>query len=154
MRFVMLVGFVLLPVFLILFAARPAGGDNGGVPRTARASVGGYCYHARNRGNGCARVFHDVEDYHAFVRLRCDMGLLSFRLLRVPYKPRPEEQTFLQRAEVQHDGEVVVRVAVLDDRESERFFGVALARRGIQPVWLRITNNGKQLYRLRLSSLD
>jgi len=82
------------------------------------------------------------------------MGLLDLRLLRVPYKPRPEEQSFLQRAEVQRDDEFVVTASVLDDRESERFFGVPLARRGIQPVWLRITNSGGQTYRLRLASLD
>jgi hypothetical protein len=74
--------------------------------------------------------------------------------LGVSYTPQPEEQTFLQRAEAQKDDEVVVRVAVLDHRESERFFGVPLARRGIQPVWARITNNGAQTYRLRLASLD
>jgi putative transposase len=39
------------------------------MPRTARASVGGYCYHVLNRGNGRAQVFHDADDYHGFVRL-------------------------------------------------------------------------------------
>jgi putative transposase len=39
------------------------------MPRTARASLAGYCYHALNRGNGRAQVFHDADDYHAFVRL-------------------------------------------------------------------------------------
>ncbi len=82
------------------------------------------------------------------------MGLLDIRLLRVPYSPRPEENSFLSRSEVQRDDELVVRAAVLDDRESERFFGVSLARKGIQPVWLRITNGSGQLYRLRLASLD
>jgi putative transposase len=38
------------------------------MPRTARASVGGYCYHALNRGNGRATVFHKDGDYHAFVK--------------------------------------------------------------------------------------
>ena len=82
------------------------------------------------------------------------MGLLNLRLFRVPFKPRPEERAFVQRAETQGDDELQVRVAVLDDRESERFFGVPLARRGIQPVWLWIANHGKQPYRLRLASLD
>jgi hypothetical protein len=82
------------------------------------------------------------------------MGLLNYRLLRIPYTPRPEEQAFLQRAVVQQDDQLVVRVSVLDDRESERFFGVPLARRGIQPVWLQIANSGAQPYRLRLASLD
>jgi hypothetical protein len=79
---------------------------------------------------------------------------MSFRLLRVPYKPHPQDQPFLQRAEVQHADDFVVHVAVLDDRESERFFGVPLAHRGIQPVWLRISNNGAHPCRLRLASLD
>jgi len=39
------------------------------MPRTARASVGGYCYHVLNRGNGRAQVFHNADDHHAFVRL-------------------------------------------------------------------------------------
>ena len=39
------------------------------MPRTARASVGGICYHAMSRGNGHARVFHDERDYSVFVSL-------------------------------------------------------------------------------------
>jgi len=39
------------------------------MPGTARAAVGGYGYHALNRGNGRARVFHDEDDYQGFVRL-------------------------------------------------------------------------------------
>ena len=57
------------------------------MPRTARASVGGYCYHALNRGNGRARVFHDADDYHCFVRLlqkacaRVPMRLVGYCLM-------------------------------------------------------------------------
>jgi len=39
------------------------------MPRTARAIVGGYCYHVINRGNNHARVFHDSADYAAFLSL-------------------------------------------------------------------------------------
>jgi putative transposase len=39
------------------------------MPRTARAAVGGYCYHVLNRGNRRARVFHGDGDYAAFCRL-------------------------------------------------------------------------------------
>ncbi|MFQ5502930.1 MAG: transposase [Phycisphaerae bacterium] len=39
------------------------------MPRTARASAGGICYHAINRGNGGAQVFQDDRDYHTFVDL-------------------------------------------------------------------------------------
>jgi putative transposase len=37
------------------------------MPRTARASVGGYIYHALNRGNRRADVFHKPGDFDAFV---------------------------------------------------------------------------------------
>jgi putative transposase len=39
------------------------------MPRTARASVGGICYHVLNRGNGRARVFHRNSDYQGFIDL-------------------------------------------------------------------------------------
>lgn len=37
--------------------------------RTARASVGGICYHVFNRGNARTRVFHKEQDYRAFLDL-------------------------------------------------------------------------------------
>lgn len=36
------------------------------MPRTARASVGGVCYHVINRGNARGAVFHQPSDYGAF----------------------------------------------------------------------------------------
>ncbi|MEQ8667720.1 MAG: LssY C-terminal domain-containing protein [Pirellulales bacterium] len=65
------------------------------------------------------------------------------RRLGVPYTPRPEERPFLKRLLVAHEGDVEVKVAALSGRESDRFFGVRLAHRGIQPVWLEITNRGE-----------
>jgi hypothetical protein len=82
------------------------------------------------------------------------MSLWNLRWLGISYTPDPDESSFLHRAEVQRQDDVAVRVSVLDNRESARFFGVPLARRGIQPVWLEITNEGQQPYRLRLASLD
>ena len=35
--------------------------------RTARASVGGVCYHVLNRGNGRGEVFHKKDDFVAFL---------------------------------------------------------------------------------------
>jgi hypothetical protein len=68
---------------------------------------------------------------------------LVIRWLGVPYRPRPDERPFLDREQVRQEGEVEVKVAVLSSRESDRFFGVPLARRGIQPVWLEISNRGE-----------
>jgi hypothetical protein len=82
------------------------------------------------------------------------MDLWNSRWLGIPYHRHPEERPYLERAQVRQDHDLVVRASVLDGRESERFFGVPLARRGIQPVWLEIRNHGTQPYRLRLASLD
>jgi hypothetical protein len=81
-------------------------------------------------------------------------SLLNLRWVGIPYAPRPEERPFLERAVLEQDDELDIRAAVLDDRESDRFFGVPLARRGIQPVWLEIRNRGHNPFRLRLASID
>jgi len=58
------------------------------MPRSARASAGGYCYHVINRGNARAEVFHKDEDLEAFVRimgeagLRVPMRVVAYCLLR------------------------------------------------------------------------
>lgn len=44
------------------------------MPRTARASVGGLCYHVINRGNAHAVVCRDSRDYEAFIRLISEAG--------------------------------------------------------------------------------
>jgi hypothetical protein len=82
------------------------------------------------------------------------MDFWNQRVLGVPYTPHPKARPFLQRAIAQRDNELTVRASVLDNREGERFFGVPLARRGIQALWLEIRNDGKRPYRLRLASLD
>ncbi|HEY7086783.1 MAG TPA: LssY C-terminal domain-containing protein [Tepidisphaeraceae bacterium] len=76
------------------------------------------------------------------------------RRLVIPYKPEPNERGFMERAQTQsHDG-FEVSLAVLDSKESRRFFGVPMARRGIQPVWVRIRNTGDAPCRLHLVSID
>lgn len=57
------------------------------MPRTARASVGGMCYHVLNRGNGRAKVFHKDADYASFVDLlaeaneRLPLQILGYALM-------------------------------------------------------------------------
>ena len=81
-------------------------------------------------------------------------GLLKSLLFGAPYAPRPDERPFLDRVATQEDDELVVSVAVLDGREGDRFFGVPVARRGMQPVWVRVANRGTRHYRLRVGSMD
>ncbi len=57
------------------------------MPRIARATAGGLCYHVLNRGNGRDRVFHKDEDYQAFIDLiaeandRIPMRVLGYCLM-------------------------------------------------------------------------
>lgn len=45
------------------------------VPRSSRASAGGYCYHVLNRGNARAEVFHKAGDYAAFLHVMAEATL-------------------------------------------------------------------------------
>jgi len=57
------------------------------MPRAPRASVGGICYHVRNRGNGRRAVFHKDADYQSFLKaighacIEIPMPVLGFCLL-------------------------------------------------------------------------
>jgi putative transposase len=57
------------------------------MPRIARASPGGYCYHVLNRGNARRTVFHQDGDYAVFLKLLAQAGertpvrLLAYCLL-------------------------------------------------------------------------
>ena len=44
------------------------------MPRTARASQGGYCYHVLNRGNARRMVFHKDADFAGFLKLLAEAG--------------------------------------------------------------------------------
>jgi hypothetical protein len=86
------------------------------------------------------------------------MALFDLRLLQhlftVAYAPQPACDSFLSRAQSQESPLAQVTVAVLDPAESERVFGVPLARRGIQPVFLRVANRSQTHLRLHLVSID
>ena len=76
------------------------------------------------------------------------------RVFTTRYLPNPELRTFLSRAQTQEDPRAKATVAVLDAIESEHAFGVPLARRGIQPVYLKIDNRSDKLLRLQLVRVD
>jgi hypothetical protein len=76
------------------------------------------------------------------------------RRLWVSYAPSPTARSFMDRAQSQTQDGVEVTVAVLDAGESRAFFGVPMARRGVQPVWLKIVNHGATPYRLSLVGID
>jgi hypothetical protein len=86
--------------------------------------------------------------------LAIEIKTILRRLFTVPYNPEPTCRTFLSRAETQDGPVAQVTVAVADAAESQRLFGVHLARRGLQPVYLRIHNHSDKHLRLHLVSID
>lgn len=60
----------------------------------------------------------------------------------------PETTRYLKRADAQAQiqEQVEVKVAVLRENESQSVFGLALAEKGIQPVWVEINNRSKFSY--------
>lgn len=80
--------------------------------------------------------------------------VFPFRWLVIPYSPCPTAREFLDTAVTQQRDDLDVRVAVMDDVASRKFFGVPMARRGIQPVWVHVVNRTKQPYRLQFVAID
>ena len=102
--------------------------------------------HGRGLAGVPARPVHRLGQPvgRAPVRYSRAMNPLKWRWLGVPYRAATGASA-VPRAGRSPEGRRTDRpVAVLDDRESDRFFGVPLARRGIQPVWLQVQNIGKQ----------
>ncbi len=62
--------------------------------------------------------------------------------LVLPYEPLPvSEVPFLEHAKTQTSGNIQVTTAALGPNESRAVFGVALAFKGIQPVWIEVRND-------------
>lgn len=77
-----------------------------------------------------------------------------YQLFWVSYRPDAGANGFLERKITQSDADFEVSVAVPTNREADRFFGVPLSRRNLQPVWVHIKNKGKDAFRLRLGAID
>ena len=77
-----------------------------------------------------------------------------WRLVTTPYHPAPACDSFMPRAQTQEQPRAAVTVAVLTSREAKTLFGVDVARRGIQPVFLRIVNRSTESLRLQMVSID
>jgi len=65
-----------------------------------------------------------------------------------------ESLDYRARAETRTDGRVEVSAVVLSPLESEKTFGLPLARKDVQPVWLEIDNREDRELYLMVLSLD
>jgi len=61
---------------------------------------------------------------------------------------------FLKRAETKTEDGITVTVSVLTIDESEKIFGVDLFKKGVQPVWIEITNDNDYVFVFLPISLD
>ena len=77
-----------------------------------------------------------------------------WRLVITPYAPDAKAVGFMDRAAVREDAAARVTVAVPSAREAREFFGVDLARHGIQPVFVRIENRSPGSARLQMVNVD
>jgi hypothetical protein len=75
-------------------------------------------------------------------------GCVSYRYTPVAEVP------FLERAQTQEDGKVQATVSVLSDKEAKDVFGVSLARKGMQAVWLKIENRSESPYIFLQGTVD
>ena len=67
------------------------------------------------------------------------------RWLVTPYSPCPTAREFADAVVTQQRDDLEVRVTVLGSPASRKFFGVPMARRGIQPVWVHVVNRSDLL---------
>ena len=77
-----------------------------------------------------------------------------WRLLITQYLPDEGYAAYRDRAVTQEEPRARITVAVPSAAESRRLFGVDVAKRGIQPVWLRIENRSPGSLRLQTVTID
>ena len=70
------------------------------------------------------------------------------------FNPNPELADHLERVQTQSQGGVEVSTSVLSRDEAEELFGVDLAFKQIQPVWVDVKNRDSHPYWLVSSGLD
>lgn len=72
----------------------------------------------------------------------------------VTTSPSAEPGDFKNRSLTRSDGGVLVSTSVLSADESKSVYGVPLASRGIQPVWIKVKNHDEAAYWLMSPGLD
>jgi hypothetical protein len=68
--------------------------------------------------------------------------------------PEDELKNYRERLITRSDGDLTVSTSVLSDVESETVYGVPLAEKGIQPVWVEVENHDEIAYWLLSPGLD
>lgn len=82
------------------------------------------------------------------------VALLPALTACVSTRPVTAPTNHLDRLETQVDGAISVSASILSPLETEAYFAIPLAKKGVQPVWLEIENLGDADLSLLLLSID
>jgi hypothetical protein len=81
-------------------------------------------------------------------------GVVLAGCASAPSQPSTSAADYKTRALTQTDGDVRTSAAALSAEESAAVYGVPLAKRGIQPVWIEVENREDRAYFLLSPGLD
>ena len=95
---------------------------------------------------------YDSDSRQSFSNLE-HLNLAKISLWNLNYEPHPDQLPYVERARVQENDFAQVSVAVLTPAECKVVFGVPLANRGIQAVWVRIVNRSPVGTRLLMTKV-
>jgi hypothetical protein len=96
-----------------------------------------------------------ARPFACIVTILLSLNLLLTACSVAPYQHEPLQGFDLAKCAVtQQHGAFRVRTTVPGEEESRGIFGVSLYDRGIQPIWLEVTNLGQHRGRLVLASID
>jgi len=97
-----------------------------------------------------------LNSSHDFIRTEVKYDSFSFLLLVLllifisgcaTFQPKPfDEGVYLTHAVTRSDGDITVTADILTREETKEFFGVDFVGKGIQPIWIKIENTGKDSY--------
>jgi len=113
-----------------------------------------------NFDDTCARLFQKWKKINHVLQRNLMIGLcLAFALTvsgcATSFSPRPiDEVPFKTRAQTQAQGGLSVIAAVPTLEEAKAIYGVDLATKGMQPVWIEVKNEENLPYWLLPSGLD
>lgn len=98
----------------------------------------------------------DVNFRDSYIRVSALALLLVLSACTtIPYTYEPLQNSGIEsRAVSQQKGPFTVSASVPGDKESEKLFGIPLRKRGIQAVWMEITNDGEHRARFAPYSVD
>ena len=94
-----------------------------------------------------------MKSSRAFIRTESKCGsllilllvlLLSFMSGCATFEPKPfDEAVYLTHAVTRSDGDIAVTADILTREEAKEFFGFDFIGKGLQPIWIKIENKGK-----------